>query len=66
MMKNEAGYSSKVSSSQPPTQGKIFAAYAMQNGPSPNITNRALSLSTNLGKPGQGMPGMTGQPKNKQ
>ncbi len=23
-------------------------------GPSPNVTNRALSLSTNLGKPGNG------------
>ena len=33
--------------------GKMFAAYAM-SGPSPNVTNRALNLSTNLGKAGGG------------
>ncbi len=39
---------------QPGTQKGLFTAYAMQNGPSPNVTNRALSLSTNLGRPGNG------------
>jgi hypothetical protein len=34
-------------------KGKMFAPYAM-SGPSPNVTNRALSLSTNLGKAGGG------------
>lgn len=46
-----------ASSSLPPNQQKIFAAYSLSNGqptvnPSPNVTNRGLSLSTNLGKPG--------------
>jgi hypothetical protein len=41
--------------------GKMFAAYAM-SGPSPNVSNRALSLSTNLGKSGGG----SGTNKNKQ
>ena len=52
---------------QPGTQKGLFTAYAMQNVPSPNITNRALSLSTNLGKPGNGTVLIQGVPgKNKQ